>query len=1201
MSPTSSSSRRGLVAICALLLLLAAWIVWGDREDRGGVAAQDRGDELSSDAIPPRRASIAPAGSHPGSAAAAAQTNIVAIVLLRAPAEDADMRRRHRMALEALGLPMPKDAKPRRPLAKEALFQPPGEQHQILVKFQDGLLARASPDGSVVVSAEEADPSLVKAIQRHGLRFTVNHTASENDLVKMESEAMAATGEYPADLGGMLLVATERTDKGAVWAAASALQELGVTEFVTLSSLDMPPPPPMPVDIAPPTPLLVANQTYRGIGGINIDAVWGLYGQQGKGGGVRVTDCEYNYNPLHEDMAGLVAPQSGVSSYYTNFGDNHGTAVLGMLVAAENAYGMTGMVPQASAHFYGDKTIINGREQSRSACITAALAASSRGDVVLLEMQTRGAGATPGSDNRYVPAEYDQAVWTAVKTGTDAGKHVVAAAGNGGNNVGENLDSSVYNAYRNRGDSGSIIVGAGDTSRARRSFSTYGSRVNLQGWGGSVASLGYGGLTYGDDHHQKYTLTFSGTSSASPIVTAAVVAVESMARSRLGRSLSPSEMRQLLVSTGKAQTGNLTTPIGPLPDVPVALAQLLPVQMDAVFSEDMGSASTTTAIAIHNFQNTNLTFSGTADVRNVTASTVYSGASGLGNVFFTNNGSVSFQISGINTLGFTGLALSLGHYKNSNTANNELVVEVSSDGVTYTALSYSRATGTGTSTWVLVQPSGIIPATANLRIRFRQTSTTAQFRIDDINLTGVRPPPPSITTPATTSSGESEVDGATNYQVIRGTSTSVSVSATDEGGEDGLIYTWSVPGGGVTFSPNGTNPAQSSTATFLSAGDYTLTVTVQHSAGSTVTSSVPVRVKQTATSVAVSPQTINVPFGTAQQFTAQARDQFANAMSAQPSFTWSVSDGGTISSGGLFTARLTGGPYAVTAAAYSLFGTAQVIVSKAVGSVALGGLSAVYDGSAKAISVTTSPLGLPVTVTYNGSPTVPTNAGSYAVVATIADANYEGSAAGTLAIAKAPATVTLGNLLQEYDGTPRPVSVTTTPLGLVMEVTYGGSATPPSESGSYSVEAAVVDANYTGYAFGTFVITGENLSFEEWIAGFEGLSDASPAGDPDDDGLSNLIEYFAGLNPALSDQGVAFAHFSTQEEANLDYRRSKLTSGITAQVTWKTDLGATSAWSLNDITDRLLEDHATYELRRATVPRAVGEERIFLRLEVTLE
>jgi sugar lactone lactonase YvrE len=68
--------------------------------------------------------------------------------------------------------------------------------------------------------------------------------------------------------------------------------------------------------------------------------------------------------------------------------------------------------------------------------------------------------------------------------------------------------------------------------------------------------------------------------------------------------------------------------------------------------------------------------------------------------------------------------------------------------------------------------------------------------------------------------------------------------------------------------------------------------------------------------------------------------------------------------------------------------------------VALGNLSAMYDGQPKPLSVTTTPPGLPVSVTYNGSPTPPTASGSYAVVATVTDSNYTGSASGTLTIAR---------------------------------------------------------------------------------------------------------------------------------------------------------------------------------------------------------
>ena len=69
-----------------------------------------------------------------------------------------------------------------------------------------------------------------------------------------------------------------------------------------------------------------------------------------------------------------------------------------------------------------------------------------------------------------------------------------------------------------------------------------------------------------------------------------------------------------------------------------------------------------------------------------------------------------------------------------------------------------------------------------------------------------------------------------------------------------------------------------------------------------------------------------------------------------------------------------------------------------VGSVTLGNLSRTYDGSAKSASVTTTPSGLAVSLTYNGSANAPTNVGSYTVIGTINDANYQGSVTNTLVI-----------------------------------------------------------------------------------------------------------------------------------------------------------------------------------------------------------
>jgi hypothetical protein len=147
-----------------------------------------------------------------------------------------------------------------------------------------------------------------------------------------------------------------------------------------------------------------------------------------------------------------------------------------------------------------------------------------------------------------------------------------------------------------------------------------------------------------------------------------------------------------------------------------------------------------------------------------------------------------------------------------------------------------------------------------------------------------------------------------------------------------------------------------------------------------------------------------------------------------------------------------------------------LVIGKALATVTLGSLSATYDGSPHAGTATTSPSSLTVTFTYDGSPTAPTAAGSYAVVGTISDVNYQGSSNGTLVIGKALATVTLGALSATYDGSPHAAMAITSPPGLAVTFTYDGAATAPTHAGTYAVVGTVSDASYQGSASGSLVL-----------------------------------------------------------------------------------------------------------------------------------
>ncbi|WP_367267986.1 S8 family serine peptidase, partial [Okeania sp. SIO2C9] len=193
----------------------------------------------------------------------------------------------------------------------------------------------------------------------------------------------------------------------------------------------------------------------------------------------------------------------------------------------------------SQVYLYPELTVQGGNR--RAECILEAILDLSAGDILLLEMQILSAEG-------YVPADYDVAVWSLIQTATDAGIVVIMAAGNGGSN----LDRGVFSEYRNRGDNGGIIVGAGLPSSTHRRMltSTYGSLVDVQSWGMLVVSCGYGDWRqFGSDINQAYT-QFSGTSSASAVVAGVAALVQEHAKNIRGGYLTPLEMQNLLIASG---------------------------------------------------------------------------------------------------------------------------------------------------------------------------------------------------------------------------------------------------------------------------------------------------------------------------------------------------------------------------------------------------------------------------------------------------------------------------------------------------------------------------------------------------------------------------------------------------------------------------------------------------------------------------
>lgn len=128
------------------------------------------------------------------------------------------------------------------------------------------------------------------------------------------------------------------------------------------------------------------------------------------------------------------------------------------------------------------------------------------------------------------------------------------------------------------------------------------------------------------------------------------------------------------------------------------------------------------------------------------------------------------------------------------------------------------------------------------------------------------------------------------------------------------------------------------------------------------------------------------------------------------------------------------------------------VKTKTAGTVTLSNLSQVHDGTPRTVSATTTPPGLTVALTYDGSPYPPTSVGSYTVVGTINDPNYHGSAINTLAITANP------NLLAQNSGfESQPVGTSVTLPPVVADVaTFTGWRVFNVATNSVAFSAAII-------------------------------------------------------------------------------------------------------------------------------------------------
>lgn len=351
---------------------------------------------------------------------------------------------------------------------------------------------------------------------------------------------------------------------------------------------------------APPavTPNYTSRQDYLEAAPVGIEAAYAWSQPGGRGQNIRVIDCEWGWRLDHED---LLQNNLGMVCGVSSASNNHGTAVMGEIGGDLNGFGVTGIAAHARL---GASSFVT---QSSSAAIKCAADALSAGDIILLEIHRRGPNGGGGGQQGYIGIEWWPDDFTAIRYAVNKGIIVVEAAGNGW----ENLDAVAYNTpgtgfpatWRNpfrltNPQCGAVMVGAGNppsgthgrftsppswsepyVDRARCGFSNWGARIDAQGWGWEVTTTGYGDLQGGGDPRRWYTDTFSGTSSASPIVVGALACTQGALKAKNMPLMTSWRARSLLRSTGSPQQAAPGRPVSQRIGKRPNLRQLIPAAM----------------------------------------------------------------------------------------------------------------------------------------------------------------------------------------------------------------------------------------------------------------------------------------------------------------------------------------------------------------------------------------------------------------------------------------------------------------------------------------------------------------------------------------------------------------------------------------------------------------------------------------------
>lgn len=461
------------------------------------------------------------------------------------------------------------------------VFSSETRREHIVIKFKNHVGIRLK--GIQISSKSQADITEIEALLKKypDVELSRLFDQTEDELEKDVADLKANSGQEVPSLDCYYCITVNNKRQ-----ANSIIATLKKSELIEDAYIE---PPAVPasfdelvsIEIEEEAPLATPDfsdlQGYlkKAPGGIDAFHSWTHSG--GKGDKVQVIDIEGAWNFSHEDLLQNQGGVVGGSATNNIAWENHGTAVHGEIGGDQNQFGIVGIAPDSKF----SAVSIFGQGNSTSKAIKTAADKLNAGDIILIELHRPGPKANGNGQFGYIAIEWWTADFDAVKYATSKGIIVVAAAGNGS----QNLDDTVYldRFNRSKRDSGAIFVGAGappsgnhGPDRSRLGFSNYGKIIDAQGWGREVTTTGGGNLQGGANKNKWYTDRFSGTSSASPIIVGAIACLQSIQKTQGGTVFNYTKIREILRTTGSPQTDAPGRPktqlIGNRPDLKQAIA-----------------------------------------------------------------------------------------------------------------------------------------------------------------------------------------------------------------------------------------------------------------------------------------------------------------------------------------------------------------------------------------------------------------------------------------------------------------------------------------------------------------------------------------------------------------------------------------------------------------------------------------------------